>query len=70
MKKELTQKEKVLKIVARAGFRGIITPKVMEKGLAMYVGNADRRLRELQEDGRIEGYKQEDSRVKTWFAVV
>lgn len=68
MKKQLTQVEKVLKIVVGAGSRGIQTPKVVRKALDMGIGDAPRRLRELQEENAVEGYtRKEGSRVYTWF---
>ena len=71
MKQKLTQKEKVFEIVRRAGDRGVKTQMVMLRAMKRGVGNADRRLRELQEDCAIEGqYCQEGSRVKTWISLV
>lgn len=66
--KQQTQKEVVFGIVKRAGKRGIITPVVMERALKQYIGDAPRRLRELQEIDAVEGIKMEGTRVKTWVA--
>ena len=66
-KKQLTQYEKVFNIVKKSGSKGVRTPTVMARVSA----TADRRLRELQEDGEVEGLRvKEGSRVKTWFVVV
>lgn len=64
--KQRTHKERVYSIVKRSGKKGIITPLVMSRGFEQGIGNADRRLRELQEMGLIKGVKLESSRVKSW----
>ena len=66
VKKVKTQKEKVLSIVKGSSGKGIFTPDVTLKALGQGVGCADRRLRELQEDGEVVSFRVEGNRTNLW----
>jgi ribosomal protein S25 len=67
-KKEMTQREKVYRIVLKSKERGVFTPQVTGRALNIGIGCADRRLRELQESGSVESYSVEGHRTKLWIA--
>ena len=58
---------KVYNIVERAGIRGVKTPVVKARAEKMGVGDSERDLRRLQEEGMIVGETLEDSRMKVWY---
>ena len=62
--RKLSQKETVYSIVAQ--FQPVRTEQIQRQALFHGISSSCRRLRELQEDGRISSYKLTGDRTSTW----
>lgn len=64
-----TQEQKVLDFVKSRGIEGARKHEVMRFGLDNFITCADRLLRKLAEQKKVEGKVQEGEREKTWFVI-